>query len=998
MVFLKKKLQQKKAFFVKVSNYMPMRKNILATALLILLFCLSQNVKSQSIIMGSAPLVSNIDDAVRNFYDPGGVPGQMGDNQDPNGYFAQNLRDTMTLRTNMSGTVLYVLFEEFAMGNGDTLWIFDGPNVNSPLYGVYSLVQNPGEIFASDRMMTFVFHSDDADIPGLQAGWSARVYAYSTSPEVFEWYEYYNPTSVLTCNSWFYDSGGPNGNIASVQTNTENNHVNFISPAGTHIKCEFTQFAVNGVMQVYDGQFNDPNKRLIGQFCTSTLDAFTNNRPPVLFSTGNALSFVYFGAAGDMQKAGWAAEISCVAELFDSPDGSACPSVTNDVDPLYSDIYNPETKTVLWDCDIPIILLKTDVIATGRYTNDYSVKSIPFSSHIFEFNQGNSINASSDDNWLSGVSLPFTFTFFGRPYNMVWPGTNGLIAMENHSGSCAYAYGYPPNKPPYTASIDGNQTMGGGSMTCPYNYNNCIYGVYEDIDCNYYNSYSYNQPGAVRVGVLGSPPCRAFVFNYLNVGLFGNHSSASNYNTYQMVIYEGTNIIDVYVKHRACCASTNNSRHEGIIGIQNKTSSQILLAPGRGMNGWTADEEAWRFTPVTPLDELGELRWFVNDTNNAVYSRDKVITVSKPDTTVTKYISVYKFTNASGQHFTLMDTTTILLKVPNVHAASNTGNNFICPGDPATLSATFTEYPEIHPVSYRWSNGDTTETATVNPLESTTYVLTVTFDNGCDNTDTVRVKVTELELPEITGTEAVCQGYPATLVATHPTSTQFHWSNGQNGPTITVTPQVTTQYSVSATMEGNCTVIDTFTVHVLPLPAPSFVANPTEIYVENNIGTVTCTSLSPAGYHLIWNFGDVFSNVNVVENVNEVTHDYTHSGYYTITLTAIDSAGCVDSTKTRVSVEVPYFFYIPNAFTPDGDGVNETFAPKGEGVDPDQYSMQIFDRSGMLIYSTRNPYDYWDGRNKYGQMCPEGVYIFIIRLVNLNGDDKEYTGSVTLVK
>jgi gliding motility-associated-like protein len=948
--------------------------------------------------MGSAPLVSNIDDAVRNFYDPGGVPGQMGDNQDPNGYFAQNLRDTMTLRTNMSGTVLYVLFEEFAMGNGDTLWIFDGPNVDAPLYGVYSLVQSPGEIFASDRMMTFVFHSDDADIPGLQAGWSARVYAYATTPEVFEWYEYYNPTSVLTCNSWFYDSGGPNGNIASVQTNTENNHVNFISPAGTHIKCEFTQFAVNGVMQVYDGQYNDPNKRLIGQFCTGTLDAYTNNRPPVLFSTGNALSFVYYGAAGDMQKAGWAAEISCVAELFDSPDGSACPSVTNDVDPLYSEIYNPETKTILWDCEIPIVLLKADVIATGRYSNDYSVKSIPFSSHIFEFNQGNSINASSDDNWLSGVSLPFTFTFFGRPYNMVWPGTNGLIAMENHSGSCAYAYGYPPDKPPYTTSISGNQTMGGGSMTCPYNYNNCIYGVYEDIDCNYYNSYSYNQPGAVKVGVLGSPPCRAFVFNYLNVGLFGNHSSASNYNTYQMVIYEGTNIIDVYVKHRACCASTNNSRHEGIIGIQNKTSSQILLAPDRGMTGWTANEEGWRFTPVTPLDEQGELRWFVNDTNSAVYSRDKVITVSKPNDPVTKYISVYTFTNASNQHFTLMDTTTILVQVPDVEVTSSTGNNFICPGDPATLSASFSGFPDILPVSYHWSNGDTTATAVVNPLESTTYTLTVTFNNGCDNWDTVRVKVTELELPEITGTEAVCQGYPATLTATHPTSTQFHWSNGQNGPTITVTPQVTTQYSVSATMEGNCTVIDTFTVYVLPLPTPSFVANPTEIYVENNIGTVTCTNLSPAGYHLIWNFGDVFSNVNVVENVEEVTHDYTHSGYYTITLTAIDSAGCVDSTKTRVSVEVPYFFYIPNAFTPDGDGINETFAPKGEGVDPDQYSMQIFDRSGVLIYSTRNPYDYWDGRNKYGQMCPEGVYIFIIRLVNLNGDDKEYTGSVTLVK
>ena len=940
--------------------------------------------------MGSSPLVSDIDDAVRQFYDPGGVPNQMGTNQDPNGYFAQNLRDTMTLRTNMSGTVLYVLFEEFAMGNGDTLWIFDGPNVNSPLYGVYSLVQNPGEIFASDRMMTFVFHSDDADIPGLQTGWAASVYAYSSTPENVLWYEYYNPTSVLTCNSWFYDSGGPNGNIASVQANTENNYVNFISPAGTHIKCEFTQFAVNGVMQVYDGQYDDPNKRLIGQFCTSTLDASTGNKPPVLFSTGNALSFVYKGAAGDMQKAGWAAEISCVAELFESPDGSACPSVTNDVDPLYSAIFTPETKTILWDCDIPIVLLKADVIATGRYSNDYSVEQIPYDEDnmLFAYNEGQPIGASSDDNWLSGVQLPFTFTFFGKPYTTVYPGTNGLISMSPQSGYCTYSYSQPPASPPYSS--------------IPYVYKNCVYGVYEDIDCRYYiNKNDGLGMGNVRVGVLGSPPCRAFVFNYLNVGLYGHSSQTQtqpiNYNTYQMVLYEGTNIIDVYVKHRKCCATTNSSG-EGIIGLQNTTSSQILLAPGRGMTSWSTDNEAWRFTPITPLDEQGELRWFVNDTNSAVYSRDKVITVSKPNAPVTKYISVYTFTNASNQHFTLMDTTTILVQVPEVHLASSTGNNFICPGDPATLSVTFNQFPDILPEHYHWSNGDTTATAIVNPLETTTYVVTVTFNNGCDNSDTVQVKVTELELPEISGVNMVCQGYSTTLTATHPTSTQFHWSNGQNGSTITVTPQVTTLYSVSATMEGNCTVIDTFTVHVLPLPTPSFMADPTEIYVDNNIGTVTCTNLSPAGYHLLWNFGDIFSNVNVVEGLEEVTHDYTHSGYYTITLTATDSAGCVDSTKARVSVEVPYFFYIPNAFSPDGDGINETFAPKGEGVDPEQYSMQVFDRSGMLIYSTRNPYDYWDGRNKYGQMCPEGVYIFIIRLVNLNGDDKEYTGSVTLIK
>jgi gliding motility-associated-like protein len=977
---------------------------------LIMVAMFSQTVMSQSIIMGSAPQVLDIDDQSRDFYDPGGVPGEMGANQDPDGYFAQGLRDTMTLGTNMTGTVLYVLFEEFLMGDGDTLWIFNGDNVDAPLYGVYNLVQSPGEITAAGRKMTFVFHSDSMDIPGLRAGWRAKVYAYSTTPETHEWPSYYNTIVVGTCNAWFYDSGGPNGNIASNDPNNyesqgyyENIHVDFYSPAGTHVKCEFTQFSVNGVMQIYDGLYADPNKRLIGQFCTSTLNTSPyNGIPPTLFSTGNALSFVYKGANGDTQKAGWTAKISCVSELFEPNSGSACPEVVNDVDPIYTDMFDPENKTLLWDCDIPIVLLKAGVVATGQYTHDYWVQQIPFESYIFDFTEGQQVSTSDDDQWLAGVNLPFTFTFFGEPYTTVYPGTNGLISFtprySNPGIDLAYTYGVPPESPPYNTSIPNNQTIGMGSMTTPYNYDNCVYGVYEDVDCGYYNSYSFNTYGAVRKGVVGEPPCRAFVFNYLNIGLFGNHSSPGNYNTYQIALYEGTNIIDIYIKHRACCASTNNSRYEGIVGLQNKSSAQILLAPNCGMTGWTADDVAWRFTPVTPLDEQGTLRWFVNDTMGTPYSTSQMITVSKPDTTVTKYISVYQFTNASGQFFTLMDTTTILVKVPNVHVSSTSGSNPICPGDPATLSATFTEYPEIHPESYRWSTGDTTATITVNPLQSTTYTLTVTFDNGCDNKDTVRVKITELELPEITGTDSVCKGYPATLTATHPTSNTFHWSNGQNGATITVTPQTTTTYTVSATMEGNCTVIDTFTVHVLPLPTPSFQANPTEIYVENNIGTVTCTDMSPADYYLKWNFGDVFSNVNEVENVSEVTHDYTHSGFYTITLTATDSLGCMDSVKVRVSVEVPYFFYIPNAFSPDGDGVNETFAPKGEGVDPDQYSMQIFDRAGMLIYSTHNPYDYWDGRNKYGQMCPEGVYIFIIRLVNLNGDDKEYTGSVTLVK
>lgn len=141
-------------------------KKLLKISILLLLFVPWQKVAGQAdIIMGTTSFVGDIDDQPRSFYDPGGT-----------GYFNQGLRDTITLRTTIANTQLYVLFEEFAMGDGDTLWVFNG-NADQcdidHLIGYYSLVNSPREQLASGRSMTFVFHSDSIDILGLQDGWKA---------------------------------------------------------------------------------------------------------------------------------------------------------------------------------------------------------------------------------------------------------------------------------------------------------------------------------------------------------------------------------------------------------------------------------------------------------------------------------------------------------------------------------------------------------------------------------------------------------------------------------------------------------------------------------------------------------------------------------------------------------------------------------------------------------------------------------------------------------
>ena len=139
-----------------------------------------------------------------------------------------------------------------------------------------------------------------------------------------------------------------------------------------------------------------------------------------------------------------------------------------------------------------------------------------------------------------------------------------------------------------------------------------------------------------------------------------------------MVLYEGSGVIDVYIKHRACCTSWNGGR--GVIGLQNKTSSQIVTAPGRDFGTtanpitWSADNEAWRFTPVTPPAEYGELTWYkdtVDEDHIISYSPTaQNRTIAARPTETASYISEYKYVDVVGNQIVLRDTTRVLVPEP----------------------------------------------------------------------------------------------------------------------------------------------------------------------------------------------------------------------------------------------------------------------------------------------------------------------------------------------
>jgi gliding motility-associated-like protein len=100
-------------------------------------------------------------------------------------------------------------------------------------------------------------------------------------------------------------------------------------------------------------------------------------------------------------------------------------------------------------------------------------------------------------------------------------------------------------------------------------------------------------------------------------------------------------------------------------------------------------------------------------------------------------------------------------------------------------------------------------------------------------------------------------------------------------------------------------------------------------------------------------------------------------GNYDVTLTVTNKHGCRDSITKVIVIDDVFLFYIPTAFTPDGDGLNDNFKVVGEGLDLTNFKMRIFNKWGELIFESSNPDTGWDGTYK-GSLVPDGVYIWKI--------------------
>ncbi len=316
--------------------------------------------------------------------------------------------------------------------------------------------------------------------------------------------------------------------------------------------------------------------------------------------------------------------------------------------------------------------------------------------------------------------------------------------------------------------------------------------------------------------------------------------------------------------------------------------------------------------------------------------------------------------------------------------------------------------------TYLWSTGATT--ATITATAAGTYWVEV--DNGqCSASDTINI--TSFSLPNIGSDTTVCDGTVVTLDAGNPGST-YNWSTGAVTQTINVTTDGIYWVDVSS---GNCTFRDSIDLTVIIVPQPNL-GNDTAICPGN---TVTFTMTAPAVSYL-WSDGssdmtfttDTSGTIWVTATVGACTASDTvnvsflsdvylgsdvslcdistgavldagnpgstylwSTGATTQTITVsepgrywvnvVNTSNCLITDTIDVAGDIAgTALYIPNCFTPNGDGKNEYFCAESSSIV--EFHMQIFNRWGQLIFESSDITNCWDGKYK-GARVQEDVYV-----------------------
>ncbi|MDC1492920.1 gliding motility-associated C-terminal domain-containing protein, partial [Flavobacteriaceae bacterium] len=307
------------------------------------------------------------------------------------------------------------------------------------------------------------------------------------------------------------------------------------------------------------------------------------------------------------------------------------------------------------------------------------------------------------------------------------------------------------------------------------------------------------------------------------------------------------------------------------------------------------------------------------------------------------------------------------------------------------------------PYSFQWNNGSTQED--LFNIAPGNYSVSVIDSRDCEIVENFAVERQEDITTSLDITfEADCENdipYQITTINVEGGVAPYEiiWSSGEvsgdNNETMTSSQNGTVIVDIVDFLGCESQVV--FDIDLFELGSPGFNYSSPGLTECETLGVgdlIQFTNTSTGDYISVdWNFGD--TGLTVINEENP-THIYNQPGTYVVTQTVYYEYGCVDVFEDILYVTIGYGLVLPNAFTPNGDGINDTIRPWFKCMT--NVEISIYDTFGSLLYVEAGEEIYgWDGSIN-GKMAENGNYIIVVRATTLFGEIIDLNGPITLIR
>ncbi|MES2284647.1 MAG: PKD domain-containing protein [Bacteroidota bacterium] len=392
---------------------------------------------------------------------------------------------------------------------------------------------------------------------------------------------------------------------------------------------------------------------------------------------------------------------------------------------------------------------------------------------------------------------------------------------------------------------------------------------------------------------------------------------------------------------------------------------------------------------------------------------------------------VYTYANAGTYTVTLVTTTnngckdTVAKNTvvhPNPNTQFSTAN--VCDGTPVGFNDLSTILSTDTLQSWRWNFGDGSPFNLYQSVSgghlydsasSYTVQLIVLSNFGCSDSITKVVVVNPnpdlaFSTNDTAGCELWCVNLNDLSSISSGSNATWLWNFGDGNSSVEpshcyINDSVHTplSFNVDLTVASDSGCISYLSkpnyITIYPKPVANFITQPEIETIMNPI--ISFIDASSGADFWTWDFGDGSIPFSIgLDSSSVITpspYTYQDTGSYTIMLITSTQYSCVDTTYQKVFIGPDVAFYIPNAFSPNNDGMNDTFFPKGIFIS--KYEMTIFDRWGNSVFFSDDFYKPWDGKTNYGtEIAQPDIYIYTIKGTDIYRKKHSYKGIITLVK